>query len=578
MSPIGRDELPGLDAILLRAVHVSSVVLALMVPLTAGARILQGATNPFRSLIYNTIVELGFLSCLLLARTGWGRSRPELLMFMGGSIVNGSLLFAGYHSIDSSNLYVYLALMTPLGIAAFAPLRPSTILLLSVELCVFYPLSHWLFPRSLLMGTPVAATIALGVGVLGALATQTQRRIIADLHRARCDAQAAAKLKSEFLANMSHEVRTPMTAVLGFTEELRLSFGDELSSDHADLFASIERNGQHLLVLINDILDLARAETDQLEFERIACSPLGIVRDAANALERRARERGLEIRISARGELPDEVESDPTRLHQIMLNLLQNAIKFTETGYVGITVAVEPMFETNQARLAVEVADTGIGIDPHALEQIFEPFRQADASTRRRFGGAGLGLTVSRRLARLLGGELLAQSAPGQGSVFRLEVPVSLPPVRKPGEPLPAAEAPIPTDNLRGRVLLAEDGPDNQRLITRILKRAGLDVDVAGDGAVAFAKAMAAREVGMPYDVILMDMSMPEVDGYEATRRLRAAGYDWPIVALTAHAMSGDRELCMEAGCDAYLSKPIHRPLLLTTLAVALRKQADNKS
>jgi CheY-like chemotaxis protein len=299
------------------------------------------------------------------------------------------------------------------------------------------------------------------------------------------------------------------------------------------------------------------------------------VRDAANALERRARERGLEIRILPRGTLPEEIESDPTRLHQILLNLIQNAIKFTEHGHVGISVAVEPMFEANQGRLAIEVMDTGIGIDPHALEQIFEPFRQADASTRRRFGGAGLGLTVSRRLARLLGGELLAQSAPGQGSVFRLEIPVGVPPVRQPGESAPEPQPAVPIDNLRGRVLLAEDGPDNQRLITRILKRAGLEVDVAGDGAVAFARALAAREAGVTYDVILMDMSMPEVDGYEATRRLRAAGYDAPIVALTAHAMIGDREVCMEAGCDAYLSKPIHRPLLLTTLAVMLRKQRD---
>jgi len=232
------------------------------------------------------------------------------------------------------------------------------------------------------------------------------------------------------------------------------------------------------------------------------------------------------------------------------------------------------VLEPGQARLAGEVADTGIGIEPAALEQIFEPFHQAEASTRRRYGGAGLGLTVSRRLARLLGGELLAQSAPGQGSVFRLEVPVTLVPPRVPGEAVPEPRAPEAIDELRGRVLLAEDGPDNQRLIARILKRAGLDVDVAGDGAVAYARAIAARDAGLAYDVILMDMSMPEVDGYEATRRLRSAGYEGPIVALTAHAMSGDRERCMEAGCDAYLSKPIHRPLLLTTLAVALRKQA----
>jgi len=282
--------------------------------------------------------------------------------------------------------------------------------------------------------------------------------------------------------------------------------------------------------------------------------------------------------------VPEAIHSDATRLHQVLVNLVGNAIKFTEHG--GVTMRLEylaPDASHSAPRLAIDVVDTGIGLGSSDRERIFDAFSQGDASLTRRHGGTGLGLTISRALARLLGGDITVESAPA-GSVFRATVATgSLDGVRmieslegnalRPTTPATARPAYRPERPLRGRVLLAEDGPDNQALISTVLRRAGLEVDVANDGQIACEKAAAAKEAGAPYELIVMDMQMPLMTGYEATAALRRDGFTLPILALTAQAMTGDRDKCLAAGCDEYLSKPIDRDRLLQLVRELLEKR-----
>jgi len=298
-------------------------------------------------------------------------------------------------------------------------------------------------------------------------------------------------------------------------------------------------------------------------------------------MEMRAREKGLELVVERRGPIPELVRTDPTRLRQILLNLVNNAIKFTEQGHVSLRFGLErveggePQGELPGERLAFEVVDTGVGLSPEQIQRIFRPFEQADNSTTRKYGGSGLGLAISQTLARLLGGDLACTSEPGQGSTFRVTIdPGPLDGVRlldqdpqPSSHPRPTLPVLGPGPDLRGRVLLAEDVAVNRRLISTILLRAGIRVEEAEHGRAALEKTLAARDAGQPFDIVFMDMQMPEMDGYEATRRLRQAGYLRPIVALTSHSMSGERQRCLEAGCDEYMTKPIDRLLLLQVLS-----------
>jgi signal transduction histidine kinase/CheY-like chemotaxis protein/HPt (histidine-containing phosphotransfer) domain-containing protein len=386
----------------------------------------------------------------------------------------------------------------------------------------------------------------------------------AELTEARNAALQAAQAKSEFLANMSHEIRTPLTAILGFTNLL----GDPSLSDaeRAAHRETIRRNGEHLLSVINDILDLSKIEAGKLSVERVSCALPELIRSVSGSMRGRAIEKGLQFVVEGRGPLPETIRTDPTRLRQILINLLGNAIKFTESGTVRLVVRLG---SGSQPRLCIDVVDTGIGLDPDVLSRLFLPFTQADPSTSRRFGGSGLGLAISRRLARMLGGDLYATSAPGRGSTFTAEIdpgPLAGTPMvdgsRLPldvPEPAPAV-APVLASpaRLEGRILLAEDAPDSQRLIRHYLVRAGAQVDVVANGRLACEQALAR-----PYDLVLMDMQMPEMDGYAATAALRRAGYRGPIVALTAHAMDGDRDKCLAAGCDDFATKPIDPATLL---------------
>ena len=387
---------------------------------------------------------------------------------------------------------------------------------------------------------------------------------------------AADQAKTEFLANMSHEIRTPMTAILGFAELLAGEDGLEGDcEERAKALATIKRNGEYLLQLINDILDLSKIEAGRFDIEQVTCSPVKVVAEVAALMDVRAKAKGLLLEVEYASAIPGSILCDPTRLRQILINLVGNAIKFTEVGSVRlVTRFVQDA--GGPASLQFDVIDTGIGMTEEQTSRLFLPFTQADASTTRKFGGTGLGLAISKRLAELLGGHIAVNSVPGGGSTFRLTIlPEPTDDVLMPEEVARSGAAGRldvgQTDSLDAglecRVLLVEDGLDNQRLISVLLGKAGADVSLADNGQVAVEKALAARDAGMPFDVVLMDMQMPIMDGYTATRILREAGYTEPIVALTANAMAGDGAKCCNAGCDAYATKPIERAKLLSTIA-----------
>jgi two-component system, sensor histidine kinase and response regulator len=396
-----------------------------------------------------------------------------------------------------------------------------------------------------------------------------------ELAAAKNAAEAANRAKSEFLANMSHELRTPMAAILGFGDVL-MEYIDQPEALNAA--KTIRRNGNHLLNIINDILDLSKIEAGKLDVERVRCSPCGIVTEVASLMRVRAESQGLPLEVEFQEAIPEWIHTDPTRLRQILVNLVGNAIKFTESGVVKLSTRLLDA-SSPEPRLEIAVIDTGIGMTQDQVACLFQPFVQADLSTTRKFGGTGLGLTISLRMAQLLGGTILVECLPNRGCTFRLTVATgSLEGVRllnSPAEAVLDADAPSSPDErgrLACRVLLAEDGIDNQRLITFILRKAGADVTIADNGRLALEQVKTADAQNRPFDVILMDMQMPEIDGYEATNRLRQAGYDRPIIALTAHAMKGDREQCLMAGCDDYAAKPINSSELVRLVAKHTRE------
>jgi PAS domain S-box-containing protein len=405
------------------------------------------------------------------------------------------------------------------------------------------------------------------VGIVGVTRDISQRRASEEaMARARLAAEAASRAKSEFLANMSHEIRTPMTAILGFAEVLAETPQGE---DALELAGIIKRNGQHLLGLINDILDLSKIEAGKQSIDLLACSPRHIVEDVISMMKLRAEAKGLALTLEYDGPIPDTIHTDPTRLRQILVNLIGNAVKFTEQGSVRVVVR-QQVATSREIGLCCDVIDTGIGMSADQMHMLFQPFSQADSSARRRFGGTGLGLAISKRLAVMLGGDIIVSSAPGKGSTFRVTIlgttEGNTPSPHASGVQRLASSA-GDSPRLDCRVLLAEDGLDNQRLIAFLLRRAGADVALVDDGQKALDQALQQAAAGTPFDLILMDMQMPLMDGYEATHKLRETGYRGPIIALTAHAMMEDRKKCLDAGCDDYLAKPIDRRTLLQLVA-----------
>ena len=391
-------------------------------------------------------------------------------------------------------------------------------------------------------------------------------RRTAEFGRARDEAIAASVAKSAFLANMSHEIRTPLTSIIGFAE--LLLDPDTASIDKGDALRTIIRNGRHLLEVISDILDLVKIEAHQIDLERIDLPLPILLRDLNALVSGRAAERSLEFVVRPALPLPASIPTDPVRLKQILLNFFSNAIKFTSKG----SVALELAYAAERRALRFDVIDTGIGMSEDQLARLFQPFAQADVSTTRKFGGTGLGLYISRQLAERLGGEVSVHSAPGKGSTFSLEL--ILPQGERPPEMLTMegdlldyghndfAVTGISVPDLSGRVLLAEDGADNQRLLSAYLKQAGLSVTVVGNGRDAVQTAM-SRD----FDIVLMDIQMPIMDGVAATQMLRSVGFGPPIVALTANVMKADIQRYREAGCNDVLAKPVDRDRFYAALA-----------
>lgn len=374
-------------------------------------------------------------------------------------------------------------------------------------------------------------------------------------------AQEASRAKSQFLANMSHEIRTPLGAVIGFAELLLES--KSLSEEDREQVRTIIRNGRQLLKLVNEILDLSRVESKKTAIEKVQFPVQQLINEVTTLLKIQAESKGLDFQVQCSNDLVPAVISDPTRLRQILINVIGNAIKFTERGRVNVEVSssIDPD-NSRMCWLRIRVEDTGIGIRPEDVGRLFQTFSQADSSTRKKFGGTGLGLYLAKNLAQALGGDLiLEKSEPGVGSVFVITVHAELAidyvrPETEIGEVVPE-----PTHFRRLKVLVVDDAADNRELIGRFLTKMGHIAEFAENGVIGVRRAL-----GGDFDVVLMDIQMPEMDGFEALKKLREQGYQKPVVALTAHAMKGDRELCLQSGFDDYLVKPVNRQSLRETL------------
>ncbi|WP_339729732.1 response regulator [uncultured Gimesia sp.] len=400
-------------------------------------------------------------------------------------------------------------------------------------------------------------------------------RLTEELKSARQEAVEANISKDLFLANISHEIRTPMTAILGYSEILmeQLEPGSQVK-----MIDTIKQNGDYLLSLINDLLDLSKINSQKMTVELMCCSPAEILNNVENLLNVRAEKKQIQYMTEYDGAIPEYIQTDPTKLKQILVNLVGNAIKFTDEG--SVRVITRYLDQGPSPCLEIKIVDTGVGITGDQMKELFQPFTQADASMARRFGGTGLGLTICKKLIELLNGSISVSSVSAEGSTFLLKVPVGHPDKvkllqydsGKQEQAENAADIPEITGNLKDhfgfspRILVAEDAVDNQNLISFILEKWQCDLQMVENGELALEAALAAEEQGVPFDIVLMDIQMPVMDGYTATRKLREAGYTRPIIAITAHAMTSELQGCLAVGCDTYTSKPINRKQLLSLI------------
>jgi signal transduction histidine kinase/CheY-like chemotaxis protein len=426
------------------------------------------------------------------------------------------------------------------------------------------------------LGLYLCEGVSLSV-VIGSL-KKTKKALQAktvELKQAKDNADASNKTKSLFLANMSHEIRTPMSAILGFTEIMLKN--DLHPTERSEYLNIIRRNAQALGHLIDGILDLSKIEAGKLRFESSAFSPQALIREVAVLLDIKAKEKGISLKLSMAG-LPSLVYSDSSKIRQVLINVISNAIKFTQKGFVEIFATFDAS-ETQSGLIKIRVQDSGIGVTPEQQRLLFQPFVQADGSTTRKFGGTGLGLSLSRQIARNLGGDVsIENSVPGAGSTFIASFHVGvleeidetvtdmITNSTASNEQAMLSTIPMEIEKLKGKkALLVEDSPDNRLLITYFLKSYGMEVDVAVDGIEGVGQALSK-----PHDVILMDIQMPGMDGFDALDMLRKRHYSGKVIALTAHSMVEERQRCLDSGFDSFLSKPVSSLVLAKGLSEVL--------
>jgi signal transduction histidine kinase/AmiR/NasT family two-component response regulator len=522
------------------------------------------------------------LVILSFKRNNWSSPGFQVfVLFISFAIVHGIISAINDQALDYP-IYVGTGFLTVSATGLF-PRRGRLIMALPLVTAISYTAAFLIHSNPAGHGNfyflPVAFILLLAPVVALFSSKMIEREMRAtwlanrDLDRALADANVATQAKSDFLANMSHEIRTPLTAILGYAENL---LDDDLPAvERHEAVNTIHQNGVHLQEVIGSILDISKIEAGKLDLEFIQCPVPRLLNEVMSLLHGRAEAKGLSLKSEFNGRIPEVISSDPTRLRQILINLVGNSIKFTDSGGVRI---VARLIESGDGEplVAFDIIDTGLGMTTEQMEKLFAPFTQADGSTTRKFGGTGLGLMISKRLAVMMGGDISVASEPGVGSTFRVTVAtgplenvtlVGASEIAEEDNRDESAETITPLDiTLDCRILLAEDNLVNQRLIAGILRKHGAEVEVVENGRLAVDGATAALDAGSPFDIILMGIQMPEMDGEQATRLLRQNGYPGPIVALTANVMESDRARYLEIGCDDVAPKPINRAELLNKI------------